>query len=706
MVVLSGKDSLDAVMEQVAPGVWRVRMGVPEEGTPANMATREPVHLRLSEMSPAPECPIPAADILCKRTTRGLVLTLPLGSDEQVYGLGLQLLSFNQRGKKKTLRVNSDPTVDLGDSHAPVPFYVTTAGYGVLVDTARYATFYFGMTKPRQSDGKAQVFDGGLLETRENAPVYTAAGSNCVEIEVPAASGVDIYLFAGPTILDAVRRYNLFSGGGPLVPRWGLGVWYRPEGSSSAAEAVAIADGLRSGGVPCDVLGLEPGWQSHSYSCTFEWDTGRFPDPGQFVSDLTARNFRVNLWTHAFTHPDSPIYKELEPLSGDHEVWGGLVPDLTLEGARRVVAGQYDRAHVAIGVSGYKLDECDNSDFIRSPWSFPETTAFPSGLDGEQFHSLFGISFQKTIDDLFRARDQRSFHLARNSHAFAAPYPFVIYSDLYNHRDFVRGVANCGFSGLLWTPEVRHGDSEEDLVRRIQAAVFSPMALVNAWYIKNPPWKQWRAAENNSGQFLDNWQEVEARCKRIFEWRMRFLPYLYAAFAAYHLDGVPPFRALVLDYPDDPEVYDVDDAYMMGDRLLVAPIISGETSRDIYLPAGRWRDFWTNAVLDGGKVHHVSPSLDEIPLFVKDDCVLPIARATLHTEDLASLELSVRVYGDGSLPITLFEDDGGTFAFDQGAFNRVILRWDANKGSGELQRVGAEECPRYAVTRWENASQP
>lgn len=687
--------------EQVAPGVWRIRLGTPEAATPATLSHHAPATEAMANLPSVANCPITASDILAHTSTRGFVMTLPLGDTEQVYGLGLQLLSLNQRGKKKTLRVNSDPTADLGDSHAPVPFYVTTAGYGVLVDTARYATFYFGSTKPRRAGNDVAAQETGTLTTENNVPVYKTAGANCVEVEVPGAEGVDIYIFAGPAILDAVKRYNLYSGGGPLVPRWGLGVWYRPIGKATDADATKIADDLRSSGVPCDVIGLEPGWQSHSYSCSYVWDGAKFPDPAGFVKGLTDRNFRVNLWTHVFTNPASPVYKDLEPLSGDHEVWGGLIPDLVDEKARCIIGNQHERDHISIGVSGYKLDECDNSDFISSPWSFPETTQFPSGLDGEQMHSLFGLNYQEALDSLFRRRNQRSFHLVRNSHAFASPYPFVLYSDLYKHRDFVRGVATCGFSGLLWTPEVRHGDSEEDLVRRIQAAVFSPMALVNAWYIASPPWKQWVAEKNNAGQFLENWQAVEDRCRRIFELRMRFLPYLYSAFATYRLEGTPPFRALVLDYPEDPAVHNIDDQYMMGDRVMVAPVISGDQSRDVYIPDGHWRYFWTGEFIPGGQTIHVTPSLDEIPVYVKHDCVLPLARITLHTDDPASFDIIVRVYGDGSLPATLFEDDGQTFAFDQGAFNRVTVGWDEEADDGIFERVGSTECPEYKIVKWE-----
>ncbi len=145
-------------------------------------------------------------------------------------------------------------------------------------------------------------------------------------MEVPDSHGVDVYLFAGPTMREAVQRYNLFSGGGPLPPRWGLGFWYRCYGNFSQDEVLGLADELRREKIPCDVLGLEPGWQSHSYSCSFVW-SDKFPDPAGMISRLNESGYKVNLWEHAFTHPTSPLHSALLPYSGDYEVWDGLVPD-------------------------------------------------------------------------------------------------------------------------------------------------------------------------------------------------------------------------------------------------------------------------------------------------------------------------------------------------------------------------------------------
>jgi alpha-D-xyloside xylohydrolase len=626
----------------VYPGVWRASLGRREAVTPVKSRLIEPAAKALSALPLVEAAPI---KVTGAATDRGYMLTLPLQPEEMVYGFGLQLLSMESRGKKRSLRVNADPKLDTGDSHAPVPFYVTSAGYGVLIDTARAIDIYVGDARSKPTEalpaGSAAV----------NDPRYTHnlvdSDPGQIVVDVPQAKGADVYLFAGPTMLEAVQRYNLFSGGGVLPPAWGLGFWYRGDGRSEQKDIVALAEEFRASGVPCDVLGLEPGWQSHAYSCTYVWDNKRFPQPDALLRELTARQMKVNLWEHAFTHPSSPLFPALLPHSGNYGVWGGLVPDLQGEAARDTFGEYHGTRLIDMGVSGFKLDECDGSDFTGG-WSFPNCSRFASGVDGEQMHALFGLRYQHTLYREFQKRNQPTYGLVRSSGALAAPYPFVLYSDLYDHRQFVRGIVTASFSGLLWCPEVRDARTPGDLIRRLQSVVFSPLAMINGWYIRNPPWKQIDREKNNDGEFSPNWQELEARCREIIGWRMQLVPYLLSAFEKYAKDGTPPFRALALDYADS-NLKRVDDQFMVGDRMMVAPLFDGEPGRRIVLPAGGWHDFWTGKRYEGGTTLEVMAAERNIPVFVKAGSVIPMAKVTLSTEDAGSKELTVQVYGDGSL---------------------------------------------------------
>ena len=557
------------------------------------------------------------------------------------------MLSFAQRGKKKTLRVNADPKMDTGDTHAPVPFYVTTEGLGIFVDTARYATFYFGNAQPKPAHAVEAV-----LKTNSDPTDMHTPQSDTVLIDVPSVGGVDIYLFAGPSMLDAVKRYNVFSGGGVIPPEWGLGLWYRANAEARQNSVIAIAQELRERKMPCDVLGLEPGWQTHAYSCTYAWNKDRFPDVSGFMRAISGMNYKLNLWEHAFTHPSSPLFPAIEPYSGSFGVWDGLVPDFAALPAREAFGAYHGKELIDRGVSGFKLDECDNSDYTNG-WSFPECSSFPSGVDGEQMHSVFGLRYQMAIWNEFRKRNQPTYNLVRSSGALAAPYPFVLYSDLYGHRDYIRALCNSGFSGLLWCPEVRQAASVEDLIRRMQSAVFSPLAQVDCWYIKNPPWKQINRNKNNAGELLDDWKSLESRCREIMGWRMQLVPYLTAAFQRYAGDGTPPFRALVLDAPHDKRLQDVADQYMIGDRMMVAPLFAGEPSRTVVLPEGDWHNFWSGEKVQGGTQITVSNSTEQIPVYVKSGSLVPWADVGLHAGAPETRRLTVRIYGDGALPFTM-----------------------------------------------------
>ena len=664
---------------QVFPGVWRGRLGTPEPITPVSTRLVPPQTEAFAKLPQADAAPLPA--IHGRRTERGCTVELPLRPNEHIYGLGLQFLSFDQRGKKKIARVNADPKFDTGDSHAPVPFYVTTEGVGILIDTARYASFYFGDARPKPAHA---------VESVSNAspdPNYTHnlkdADAGQVTVEVPHAPGVDVYLFAGPQMIDTVRRYNVFSGGGVLPPDWGLGFWYRMDARATQQSALALAQEFRDRSIPCDVLGLEPGWQTHAYSCTFAWNTGRFSVPRGFVQSAGEMSYKVNLWEHAFTHPASPLFPTIEPHSGDYGVWGGLVPDFAGAPARNAFGEYHGKTFIDAGVSGFKLDECDNSDFTGG-WSFPECSAFRSGVDGEQMHSLFGLRYQMAIWDAFRKREQPTYNLVRSSGALAAPYPFVLYSDLYNHRDFIRALVNSGFSGLLWCPEVRDAVSEEDLIRRLQSVMFSPLAMVNGWYIKNPPWKQLDRMLNNEDQLLGGWEKVEARCREIIGWRMALGPYLRAAFQRYAQDGTPPFRALVLDAQKEQRLYRVDDQFMFGDRMMVAPLFAGEPGRTVVLPAGQWHDFWTGQPVGGGSELNVPAATENIPVYVKSGSIVPWADVGLHADAPEARRLTVRVYGDGSLPFAL--RDG-----------KDTLRLSCANGKGSVQGEST-----YDVALWKH----
>lgn len=572
-------------MERRELEMKKITFGTPEKIVPTNYCK----NLQYAET----EISYDISKFQFKTTARGCVLEFPLEEEEQVYGFGLQLKGFNHKNHKLQLRANSDPVANTGDSHAPVPFFVTTKGYGMYFDTARYVEVCCGYGK---NLNREPVYDNTIIATAED--LYKKCGlreTTTMSVEIPVAKGIDVYIFEGKNILDVVSQYNLFSGGGCEVPEWGLGILYRAYAKNTGDQVMALADYFRENKIPCDIMGLEPGWQSGSYSCTYEWDPERYPNYEEVIRHLRENGFHINLWEHAFVNAASPIYHKMQKHCGDYEVWKGLIPDFADPEARKIFADHHRSYLVEQGIDGFKLDECDNSDFVHD-WSYPNCTEFPSGMDGEQHHQLFGTLYMQAI--LEALGDQPTLSEVRNAGALAASYPFVLYSDLYDHEDFIRGVVNSGFSGLLWTPELRDARTKKELLRRLQTTVFSVQCLINAWYCPEVPWKEF---------------DCEDEVRELLNVRKALVPMLKKAFEEYHTTGKPPVRALVADYTGDTNTYGIDDEYIFCDNLIVAPLTAKSDTRRVYLPEGKWQDFWTKEpVLSGW----FEVTTEKIPVFV------------------------------------------------------------------------------------------
>jgi alpha-D-xyloside xylohydrolase len=692
LMVLGGGTSFGAESvgkpELIAPGVWRLRLGQPEKLTPTHFQELPPDKKGLAGLPAVDRPALDMENIHFDVSSRDCAVTLPLEGDEAIYGFGLNTKLFDMTetaegrrgGRRVFLKPTDHPENDLGESHAPVPFYCSSRGYGVFVDTARFASFYTGNVVPKP------------------AATLKQKGKTML-VEIPAAKGVDVYIFAGPTMLDAVKRYNLFSGGGCVPPLWGLGLQFRGEGTFGAQDSLDLAARLRAGHLPFDVWGVEPGWQTKTYSCSFVWNTNRFPDPDDFIQKMHDMGFRLNFWEHAFTHPSSPMYRQLEPWSGNYQVWGGLVPDFATPAGKRIFLEQNRKVLFSKGVDAVKLDECDDQPDSATPWSFPPASIFPSGLDGEQMHSLFGLLYQETMLKPYAEKGTRTWGLVRNSHALAAPLPYGVYSDSYDHRCYVRGLVNEGFSGLLWEPEVRDAASVEDLYRRIETAVFSPDTVINCWYMKNPPWEQIDRAKSNRGELMADRATVTAAVRRLLELRMSLVPYLYSAFNEYRLNGTPPIRALVLDWSTDPKVREIDDQYMFGPALIVAPLFAGQSNRTVYLPKGDWYDFWTHAKYSGDQTITATNDQEQIPLFVKGGTLLPLAKPVESIGTNTCFDITVHGFGAGPADFVLYEDDGVSSDFKTGGQNEIHLHADQNSHSEK--RTGKYDGTRYRIVDWQ-----
>jgi alpha-D-xyloside xylohydrolase len=699
-------------VEQVLPGVWRVRFGQPERFTPLAVRESGPRSQGFQLLPQAGPLPFLLSQIRCRISGARTTVYVPFHeTGQQIYGFGLDPGAYQQKGLRKNLTVCSSVLGETGASHGPVPFYLSTSGYGVYVDTARVPMVQVARLTRNGSSTSATPNAArlGTTEAELYASPQVPAGSEVI-IDLPGNSqGVEVYVFGGPTMREAVERYNLFSGGGAVPPLWGLGLKFRTYTRADQALVLKTARSLRAMSIPCDMIGLEPGWQSQSYSCSFLWSKERFPEPDSMLKELQQSGFKVNLWEHAYTHPSSPLYAPLKSRAGDFLVWGGLAVDFADPEAAQIFSGYHDRELVSKGILGFKGDECDEQPPTdATPFNFPHCSRFPSGIDGDQMTQLYGYLYQRALFAPFKAHNLRTWSDVRATSALAAPLPFNLYSDAYSFDQYLRQLVNASFAGLLWSPEVRQAASLDEFMNRVAMSAFAPQMCLDMWFMPHPVWEQYDRARNEANQLLSEAEQksVADRLRVIVNQRYAFLPYLYSSFQRYHNEGLPPVRSLLLDFPGDAQLRQSDNAFMFGDSVLVAPLLESGTSRKVVLPKGvNWFELQTKQWHAGGKIVTVNRTPGEAPIFVKENSLLPMAEPVQQVDRTTVFELTVRVFGEHPAPFTLFEDDGTTFDFEAGVANQVVLGWKLNEG-GTVQRKGSFSGRRYHVARWEAVPGP
>ncbi|MFH1966196.1 MAG: TIM-barrel domain-containing protein [Acidobacteriota bacterium] len=350
---------------KISPGIWRTQRGT--EHSPS-LLTESGAVPRMQSLALLPDTsfPIENSEIIVRIEKGRTYIRFPLVDGEQLFGLGLNFKNVNQRGRIFRLHVDHYGGRDNGRTHAPVPFILSSKGYGILVDTSRYIDVYAGTGVTTDSSNPA------IPRDRNTDKNWTAnPRSDNLERVIPE-EGVRMTVFAGTSMMDTVRRFNLFCGGGFIPPKWGLGFWQRTPTLFSAEDVTAEVSEFSKRNFPLDVIGLEPGWHSKSYPCTFAWDSGRFPDPTEFINQMGKEGIKINLWMNPYLSPDSPIYEKMLPFAGSHTVWNGIVPDYTLPEAARIMRDYLKKELTDIWVIGFKLDEIE----VFDNWMWTDSEKF------------------------------------------------------------------------------------------------------------------------------------------------------------------------------------------------------------------------------------------------------------------------------------------------------------------------------------------
>jgi alpha-glucosidase len=611
-----------------------------------------------------------------------------LAADEHVYGLGERAFPLDLRGRSYALW-NIDPQnyhPGRDPLYLSIPFYIglqAGQGYGILYDNTYRAGLDLGEGNP----------DEAVYLAEDGEPGY--------------------YFFYGPTLGTILERYTELTGRMALPPLWALGYqqsrWsYYPE-----ARVREIARLMREHRIPCDALYLDIHYMD-GYRC-FTWHRQRFPDPTRLLSDLHEQGYKVvvtvdpgikadhhyavcadGLERGAFcTYPDGgvaggPVWpgEAYFPDFTDPRVrdwWGDLYEPLLQAGVDGIWNDMNEPT--VIGPQGDTLANC-----VRHDWE-------GQGTDHRQAHNVYGLlTARATAEGLRRLRpEQRPFVLTRSGWAGVQRYALHWTGDnlsTWEHLQLTMPmVLNLGLSGLAFTgADVGGFDGNADgelLVRWTQMGAFLPLFRnhCSLWSSNQEPWA-----------FGEPYLSLN---RAAIELRYRLLPYLYTATWQCAQKGTPIARPLLWAYPDDPATYALDDQFLCGDALLVAPIYHpGATSRQVYLPAGEWFDFWTDERHTGPKTLTATAPLEYIPVYVRAGTVLPTWPVMQHTSAGPVDRLILHVYpGDGTS--WLYEDDGQSLAYQGGGFSVTRFECQRTGENGCTTTRRAQGAYRPAYSGWE-----
>lgn len=622
-----------------------------------------------------------------------------LRDDEQVYGLGEKNGPLNKRGWKlggySFTMWNSDTfgyDASTDPLYVSVPFYIVLrngTAFGVFLDNTFRSNFDVGHQTP------------GVLS-------FGAEGG-----------ALDYYFIYGPEPKKVIERYTALTGRMPLPPLWALG-YHQCRYSYYPEEKVRfIADNFRQRNIPADVIWLDIHYQDRYRP--FTWDPKRFPDPPRLIADLRKQGFR----TVTIVDPHPPKLKGYTPydsgLAGDHFVKnpGGSVyeapvwpskaedgdapdwskppgtpsvfPDFTRPSTRAWWGGLY-AGLLDAGVAGIWNDMNEPATFDSASGTMPLDVRHDnegSPADHREIHNVYGMQMTRaTYEGLLRLRpNERPFVLSRASFAggqrYSALWPGDNVSEWTALRSSIPMLLGMGLSGFPFVGVDIGGFAEaptaELYTRWLQAGVFYPFMRTHTTF-GTPDQEPWSYGVDH-----------EAVNRRAIELRYQLLPTIYSVMRESAESGLPAMRPLLLDYPDDGATYGMDDQFLFGSDLLIAPVLrAGARERGVYLPRGDWYDYWTGERIAGGRGITVPVTLASIPIFVRGGAFVFSQPVVQHTGQMPGQPLEVTLYPSGSSERWLYEDAGNGFDYQRGGFARRRFA-SQREGSALVVEIGAPE---------------
>lgn len=586
-----------------------------------------------------------------KTDTPVAVECFDLGQHEAIYGFGEKFTRLNKVGQTVDLIMDSGWSTTSPRSYKNVPFFVSTKGYGVFLN--------------------------------HYAPITAWVGSmSSVNIQVGIEDDfLDYYIFTG-TIKEILSLYTDVTGKGVLPPKWTFGYWQSRISYQSSEEVLEIARKLREKEVPCDVIHLDTYTFETDWKCDLEFDKARFPDPKSFLTELENLGFKASYWQTPYIPEGSKLFDELKAVSGFVKSKEGDIYNtgLTMVEGFKGVTGCIDftnpkatevykkwlRKLFNLGINVLKSDFGEDA---------PMDGIYHNGTTGHYMRNLYPLLYNKAVAEVTKEMTGNVCAWSRSAWAGNQRYPVHWGGDSsVNWENMIpqlEGGLSLGISGFqFWSQDIGGflGITKGTLlVRWMQMGLFHSHSRIHG------------VGKREIYKFSS---KIFNPCRDYIILRYRLLPYIYGSAIDCVEKSLPMTRALVIEFQDDPNVWNISNEFMFGASLLVAPITDETNKREIYLPEGEWTDWWTGEKISGNQWITKYAGLNIMPLYIREGGIIPMGPVMNYIDEVKTDNIKLRV--------AKYRDDGESSFIVPVNDEMVIVKYESSGGNHEI-RIGNTE---------------
>ncbi len=551
---------------------------------------------------------------------------LALDVNEEIYGLGERFGPFVKNDQSVDL-TNADGGTNSEQAYKSIPFYISTKGYGLFVNSPDTVSYEIG----------SEIV-------------------NRVQFSVPGES-MEYMVIGGDDYKGILTRYTGLTGRPPMVPSWTFGLWLSTSFTTNYDEETVLSfiDGMLERKIPLTVFHFDCFWMKEFQWTDFVWNEDTFKDPEGMLRKIHDRGIKVCCWINPYIGQKSRLFKEgVEKgyfvKTGDGSVWqwdmwqaGMALVDFTNPDAVKWYQG-YLRQLCEMGVDCFKTDFGERIP-VQDPYYGPKAAKYGiryfDGSDPDKMHNYYTYLYNKAVYDLLAEvyGEGNACLFARSATVGGQQFPvhwggdnLPTYPSLAQSLRGGLSLALCGFG--YWSHDIGgfEGTSSNDIFKRwTQFGLLSSHSRYHGSNAYKVPW-----------MYGD---EAVAVTKAFTELKMRLMPYLYRKAVEAHETGIPMMRPMFLEFPDDRTAPFVDTQYMLGDALLVAPIMNDRGAGEYYLPEGLWTDWFTGETVEGGKWFKGDYDYFHLPLFVRENTILVLGAHNDRPDYDYEVEPEIRIFG-------------------------------------------------------------